>query len=153
MSFPIYGVYICSRKENCFKCPICHKIYFKHPSTLSTLFEAVEGIYPEELYKKDKNFDSHWNFWVYLRVNCFVKKISTDKFRNHGNTFYEPGRGYEFYLIYTHLHQIIKLDKISFISSVFETGWKIIQAPEFGVCWKSERGIFFKKKRRNRHRE
>lgn len=25
----------------------------------STLFEAVEGIYPEELYKKDKNFDSH----------------------------------------------------------------------------------------------
>lgn len=36
-----------------------HKIYFKYPSTLSTLFEAVEGIYPEESYKKDKNFNCH----------------------------------------------------------------------------------------------
>lgn len=59
--------------------------------------------------------------------------MSTDKSKNHGQMFYELGKSYEIYLIYSYLHPIIELDKISFISFVFETGWKAIQPLEYGV--------------------
>lgn len=62
-----------------------------------------------------------------------VQKMRTDKSKNHGQMFYKLGKGYEFHLVYSYLHPVIRLDKISFISFVYDNDSKLIHPPEYSV--------------------
>ena len=119
--------------ENCFKCP-----RLQSQNVFSAPKYTWYSIWSSRDYLGQKNHIRKIRILIFIETSDYnlkywVKKMSTGKSKNHGQMFYELGKGYEFQLVYSHLDPIIRLDKISFISFVYEIDSKLIHPPEYGV--------------------